>query len=70
VQVAVDHRFNRARYDAERTAASFAERLRDQLDVGSLSGDIAGVVGTTLRPTKVSVWLRKPAGDASRPTTP
>src|SRR4029450_12903118 len=33
VQAAVDHRFNRARYDAERTAIDFAERLRDEVDL-------------------------------------
>ena len=34
IQAAVDHRFNRARYDAERTAIDFAERLRDEVDLG------------------------------------
>ena len=70
VQTAVDHRFNRARYDAERTAIDFAERLRDQVDLASLSGDFAGVVDTALRPSKIGVWLREPAPKVSRPTTP
>ncbi len=70
VQTAVDHRFNRARYDAERTAIDFAERLRDQVDVASLSGDIAGVVDVALRPSKIGVWLREPAPNVSRPTKP
>ena len=42
VQTAVDHRFNRARYDAERTATDFAERLRDEVDLATVSGDIVG----------------------------
>ena len=58
VQVAVDHRFNRARYDADRTAADFAERLRSETDLASVSGDIAGVVDTALRPTTIGVWIR------------
>jgi len=58
VQAAVDHRFNRARYDAERTATDFADRLRDQMDLASVSGDIVGVVDTALRPTSVGVWIR------------
>ena len=70
VQAAVDHRFNRARYDAERTAIDFAGRLREQVDLASLGGDIAGVVDIALRPTKIGVWLRKPAPNVSRPTTP
>ncbi len=65
IQTTVDHRFNRARYDAERTAIDFAERLRDQMDLVSLSGDIAGTVDTALRPSRISVWIRRP-----RPTTP
>lgn len=65
IQTTVDHRFNRARYDAERTAIDFAERLRDQVDLVSLSGDIAGTVDTALHPSRISVWIRRP-----RPTTP
>ena len=65
VQAAVDHRFNRARYDAERTATDFAERLRDEVDLASVSGDILSVVDTALRPSTIGVWIRR-----SRPTTP
>ena len=65
VQVAVDHRFNRARYDAERTAIDFVERLRDEVDLATVSGDIVGVVDTALRPSTIGVWIRRP-----RPTNP
>ena len=65
VQAAVDHRFNRARYDAERTATDFAERLRDEVDLASVSGDIVGVVDTALHPSSIGVWIRR-----SGPTTP
>jgi cytochrome b subunit of formate dehydrogenase len=60
VQVAVDHRFNRVRYDAERTATDFAERLRDEVDLATVSGDIVGVVDTALRPSAIGVWIRRP----------
>jgi len=70
VQTAVDRRFDRARYDGERTAAAFADRLREQVDLVSLSGDIAGTVDTALRPSKIGVWLRAPRRDVSRPTGP
>ncbi len=70
VQTAVDRRFDRARYDGDRMAAAFAERLRDQVDLASLSGDIAGVVDTALRPSKTGVWLRAPRRDVSRPMGP
>jgi hypothetical protein len=60
IQSVVDHRFNRARYDAERTAIDFAERLRDEVDLASLRSDIAGVVDTALRPRGIAVWIRQP----------
>ena len=62
VQTAVDHRFNRARYDAERTAADFAERLRDEVDVDHLRTALATTAGGAVDPTGVGVWLRPAPG--------
>ncbi len=59
VQTAVDHRFNRARYDAERTTTDFADRLRDEVDLATVSGDIVGVVDTALHPRTIGVWIRR-----------
>jgi hypothetical protein len=58
VQAVVDQRFDRARYDGERTAAAFAERLRDQIDLRGLEADIAATVGAALRPTSTGLWIR------------
>jgi hypothetical protein len=58
VQSAVNRRFDRARVDADRTAAGFAERLRDQIDLGGLEADIAGTVASALRPSSTGVWIR------------
>ncbi len=57
VQEAVDLRFNRARYDADRTVAAFATRLKDAVDLDSVRDDLAGVVNRTLEPTHLSVWI-------------
>jgi hypothetical protein len=65
VQAAVDHRFNRARYDAERTATDFAERLRDEVDVDHLRTALATTAGGAVHPDGVGVWLR-PAPGAPR----
>jgi hypothetical protein len=56
VQRAVDRRFNRARYDADRTVAAFAARLKDAVDLDSVRDDLAGVVLQTLEPTHLTVW--------------
>jgi hypothetical protein len=64
IQSMVDHRFNRARYDAERTAIEFAERLRDEVDLGELRDEITNVVDTALHPHRVSVWIRRPGPTA------
>jgi hypothetical protein len=60
VQRAVDRRFNRARYDADRIIAAFAARLQDAVDLDSVRGDLAAVVQQNLEPAHVSVRMSKP----------
>ena len=57
VQVAVDRRFDRATYDAQRTAAAFAERLSHSTDLDTLTDELRATVGQTVRPTATSIWL-------------
>jgi hypothetical protein len=57
VQRVVDHRFNRARYDAEQTMAAFAIRLKDAVDLDSIRDDLAEAVDQALEPAHVSVWI-------------
>ena len=56
VQRLVDRRFNRARYDADKTVAAFASRLKDAVDLDSIRDDLARVVHQALEPAHVSVW--------------
>jgi hypothetical protein len=56
VQQAVDRRFNRARYDADKTVAAFAARLTGAVDLDTVRGDLLGVVQRSLEPAHVSVW--------------
>jgi hypothetical protein len=65
IQTVVDRRFNRRRHDAATTIAAFSTRLRDQIDLDTLSTELLAVVDQTMEPTRVSLWLRPSAPGAS-----
>jgi MFS family permease len=58
VQRLVDRRFNRTRYDADRTLTAFAARLKDAVDQDAVRADLLGVVQRSLEPTHAAVWVR------------
>jgi hypothetical protein len=61
VQQVVDLRFNRRKYDAARTVEAFSARLRDQVELDSLTAELLAAVDQTVQPARSSLWLR-PAG--------
>jgi hypothetical protein len=58
VQRIVDRRFDRARYDAERTTVRFAERVREEVEPAAVEGELVRTAGAALRPTGIGIWLR------------
>ena len=59
VQRVVDRRFNRVRYDGDRTVEAFAARLKDAVDLDTVGADLAGAVSQALEPVHVSVWVNE-----------
>ena len=58
VQATVDRRFNRRRHDAGRVIEAFGARLRDQVDLDALHGELLAVVDQTMQPTTAWLWRR------------
>jgi len=67
VQQAVDRRFNRRRHNTAERIAAFSTRLRDQVDLDTLTTDLLAVVDQTIQPTQASLWLRTPPEPSRTP---
>jgi hypothetical protein len=66
---AVDRRFNRRKYDTAKTIEAFSTRLRERVDLVTLSAELLTVVDQTVQPTMASLWLRPSAKGTRRAGT-
>ena len=69
IQAVVERRFNRRRYNGAQTIEAFSTRLRDEVDLDTLSAELLTVAGRTMEPTTLSLWLRPPLQRSEHPAS-
>jgi hypothetical protein len=70
IQRAVDRRFYRSKYDAQRAIEAFGASLREQIDLPSLTRQLIMVVQETMQPEAISLWLAQKTARSADGTPP
>jgi hypothetical protein len=66
VQDVIDRRFNRSRYNAEKTIEAFAATVRNETDLEALTAELLRVIQQTMEPESLSIVLFDRAAEEQR----
>lgn len=66
VQVFVERRFHRSRYDALVTVERFGTCIRDEVSLDTIAGHLTSIVGQVLEPREVQLWTPVRDAEVSR----
>jgi serine phosphatase RsbU (regulator of sigma subunit) len=62
IQAFIDRSFYRSKYDAIKTLEAFSARLRDEVDLSTVAGELLVAAEETMRPARMALWLRSQDG--------
>src|SRR5512132_2587124 len=62
IQAFIDRSFYRSKYDATRTLEAFSARIRDEIDLSTVAGELLVAAEETMRPAQMALWLRSQDG--------
>jgi serine phosphatase RsbU (regulator of sigma subunit) len=62
IQAFIDRSFYRSKYDATRTLEAFSARIRDEIDLSNVAGELLVAAEETMRPARMALWLRSQDG--------
>jgi hypothetical protein len=58
IQLLIDHRFNRTRYDAEAILAAFTRSLRNEVELDAICEQLIDTARDAVAPAHASIWTR------------
>jgi serine phosphatase RsbU (regulator of sigma subunit) len=64
VQAFIDRRFYRSRYDAAKTLEVFSSRVRDEIDLDTVAGELLVAAEEAMQPARMALWLGPSDGAA------
>jgi hypothetical protein len=67
IQMIIDRRFYRAKYDAQKALAAFNATLRQVVSLTELKERLEGIVTETMQPARVSLWIAPRATEKPDP---